>query len=71
MRFGTKVWLKRGSPGQTGMGKLREVQGVLVGRRAHGEVQVRLLEDDPFATVEYCTKAGETGWWGASCIRPV
>lgn len=72
MKFGTAVLVERGSPGQPvgAPGHLREVRGVLVGRRGHESI-VRLTEDDPFATVGYCTKAGDIGHWSSSAVRPV
>lgn len=72
MKFGAAVIVKRGSPGRSagGPGHLRDVRGVLVGRRGWQSI-VRLTGDDPYATVGYCTKAGDVGHWSSSVVRPV
>lgn len=72
MKFGTEVIVNRGSPGSPKgkPGHLRDVRGVLVGRRGWQSI-VRLTEDDPYATVGYCTKAGDVWHWSSSVVRPV
>jgi hypothetical protein len=69
MRFGAVVLIKRGSPGNLPgtPGCIREIHGILVGARGH-QKRVRLLEDDPLATVEFCVKKGDVGWWSASQV---
>lgn len=71
MRFGTEVIVTRGSknypPGTPG--SLREVRGVLIGANGKHTRIVRLLEDDPFATCDYCLKAGDVGHWSPSAVR--
>jgi len=70
MRFGTPVWLTRGSLNRDpnfGPGYGREIQGTLIGARGN-EVLVRLDQDDPAATCVAKLK-GETGWWSKSAIK--
>lgn len=70
MRFGSKVIVQRGSarlPAGT-PGSLREVRGVLVGAQGVRR-HVRLSHDDPLATVGYCTRQGDAGWWPRSAVR--
>jgi hypothetical protein len=69
MRFGDLVVVHRGSPGNPpgAPGSLREVKGVLIGALGPQKL-VRLLQDDPLATVGYCTKKGEKGWWSTSQV---
>lgn len=69
MRFGTMVLVLRGStdPNRRGMGRSREVVGVLVGAMGQ-ERYVRLLDDDPYDTVGW-NKAGCVGHWSSSCVR--
>jgi len=69
MKFGTKVWVERGSAGRAKgtPGCLRRVKGVLVGARGH-ERYVRLEEDDPFDSVGAWIKAGDVGNWSASVV---
>jgi len=67
MRFGTPVWVQRGSLTFTDRpGGGRRVRGVLVGARGH-ERYVRLTEDDPLDTVGW-NKAGQTGHWSSSAV---
>lgn len=70
MVFGDRVIVMRGSPGRRNgtPGCLRPVKGILVGSNGC-ERQVKLLQDDPFATVGYCTKSGDIGWWSASVVE--
>lgn len=69
MRFGDKVMVRRGSERiLSGPGRLREVPGVLVGRRGRQSI-VRISVDDPDATVDYCTRAGDVGSWATSAVR--
>lgn len=71
MRYGTIVAVQRGSERiKSGPGKLRIIEGVYIGGRSW-QRKVRLLQDDPFATVGYCTKKGDVGHWSASCVRPL
>jgi hypothetical protein len=69
MQFGEVVAVRRGSPGNPPgtPGSLRTVKGILIGARRL-QKRVRLLQDDPLATVEYCTRKGEKGWWSASQV---
>jgi len=69
MKFGTVVMVQRGSVGRAygTPGCLRYVAGRLLGARGH-QRYVRLLQDDPFATVGYCTDAGSTGQWDDSVV---
>ena len=68
MRFGTVVYVQRGSERLRGKpGGLRVVRGVLIGAQGHGR-RVRLIENDRLATVGYCTKRGDVGWWSASVV---
>jgi len=68
MRYGTLVLVKRGSPNiKFGPGRLRKVKGVLIGNKGSRR-DVRLLQNDPDATIGYCTKKGDVGWWSASCV---
>jgi len=71
MRFGTAVLVRRGSRGNLAgtPGCLRSVRGIYVGAYGNCAI-VRLLEDDPLATVGYCTKAGDVGQWSDSCVSP-
>lgn len=71
MRFGTRVEVLRGSEGNPPgfPGCLRKVPGILTGRRGL-QAQVRLLHDDPLATVDYCTTKGDSGWWPQSALSP-
>lgn len=70
MKFGSTVLVTRGSEGVYlgHPGCLRRVKGTLIGRRGKMSL-VRLLQDDPLATVGYCTKEGEVGQWDTSCVR--
>ena len=69
MRFGTRVWVRRGSTGNPSgtPGCERLVKGVLVGARGCNCL-VRLQEDDPLATVGYCLNNGDVGWWSESVV---
>jgi len=71
MRFGTKVWVTRGSPGRKSgaSGCLRQVRGTLIGARGHQRT-VRLDEDDPWDTVGW-RAAGDVGSWLDSQISDV
>ena len=70
MRFGAKVVVTRGgSPSKGTPGCLRQVCGTLTGARCK-QRRVRLDHDDPLATHDYCTRAGDVGWWSASAVRP-
>ena len=69
MKFGTVVYVTRGGGAPAGTpGCQRSVRGVLVGARGCNR-RVRLLQDDPLATVGYCTRKGDIGWWSASVIQ--
>jgi len=71
MRYGTHVLVQRGSARiKKGPGKLRLVHGVYIGGKGE-QRKVRLLHDDPYATVDFCTKLGDIGYWSASCVKPV
>lgn len=71
MRYGTIVLVKRGSEQiQSGPGRLRYVKGVYIGGSSW-QRKVRLLWDDPDATVGYCTKKGGVGHWSKSCVFPL
>ncbi len=66
------VIVTRGSANRTGFGPgyLREVRGVALEYAGSQYAwRVRLTEDDPYATLNYCRFAGEAGWWSASCVR--
>jgi len=69
MRFGSRVWVTRGSsacpPGTPGC--LRERLGTLVGARGHMRV-VRLEEDDALDTVGW-NKKSHIGYWEASIVK--
>lgn len=67
MRFGSKVWIRRGGGSPQGTsGCLRLVRGTLIG--AHGTVRwVRLEEDDELDTVGW-NKQGQIGHWSASVV---
>jgi hypothetical protein len=68
MRFGTRVWVRRGSHNGNGTpGCLRLVKGILVGARGVN-CRVKLQEDDPLATVGYCLESGDVGWWSKSVV---
>jgi hypothetical protein len=69
MKFGTRVWVNRGSTGNPPgtPGCVRLVKGILVGAQGCN-YRVRLQEDDPLATVGYCLKKGDTGWWSESVV---
>lgn len=68
MRFGTKVVVTRGgSPSKGTPGCSRTVYGTLVGARGK-QRRVRLDQDDPLATCNYCTRAGDVGWWSESAV---
>jgi len=71
MKFGSKVWLIRGSyfipPGTPGYRRI--VRGTLIGARKN-HVRVRLDQDDPSATIGYCLRKGDIGWWGKSAVSP-
>jgi len=70
MRFGTRVIVTRGGGAPPGTpGCKREVRGVMLGA-LKTEVWVRLEEDDPLDTVGW-NKAGQTGHWSRSAVRPV
>jgi hypothetical protein len=70
MKFGTRVIVTRGGGGPAGTpGSKRQVRGILIGARGHQRF-VRLTEDDPLATLDWCTKAGDVGNWGASVVVP-
>lgn len=70
MKFGAVVIVHRGSPGNAPgtPGCERAVRGVLIGARGPDR-RVRLLENDRLATQNYCTRAGNVGWWSASAIH--
>jgi hypothetical protein len=66
MRFGTPVIVERGGGAPQGTsGCTRTVRGILVGAHGH-ERYVKLNEDDPLATLNWCTKKGDIGHWGSS-----
>jgi hypothetical protein len=70
MRFGSKVIVTRGgglAPGTPGC--RREVRGVLIGAKGCERI-VRLTEEDPLATCNYCLHVGDVGYWGSSVVRP-
>jgi len=69
MKLGTKGWLRRGSHGLTtrGPGRGRWVRVVLVGARGQ-QVRCRLIDNDPGAAGNWCTRAGDIGWWSKSCF---
>jgi hypothetical protein len=67
MKFGTSVWVLRGSGAVPGTpGCRRKVQGILIGARGH-ERRVRLVQDDPHDTVGW-NRAGQIGHWAASTV---
>jgi hypothetical protein len=70
MKFGTKVLVHRGSEGrpQGTPGCARWVKGTLIGARGH-ERYVRLDQDDPYATLGWCTKKGDVGNWSNSVVK--
>jgi hypothetical protein len=70
MKFGTTVLILRGSAGHPKgtPGCLRFVKGVLIGARGK-QRRVKLLEDDPLATCDYCLRSGDIGWWSASAVN--
>lgn len=70
MRFGSRVIIARGSAARPSgePGSAREVPGVLVGAHGH-QRRVRLLADDPLDTAGW-GRAGDTGEWPASAVRP-
>lgn len=71
MRFGTKVWVERGSTTRSyGPGCNRLVRGTLIGARGH-ECIVRLEEDDPRSTLKEWSRKGDVGRWSASRVRSV
>ena len=65
MRFGTKVYVRRGSNRQAM--NLRDVPGILVGARGC-DCAVKLLADDPMATSGIADKKGDIGWWSRSVV---
>jgi len=67
MKFGTKVWVKRGGGGKPGTpGSLRNIKGTLIG--AFGkDALIRLNEDDPLDTVGWNRK-GTVGSWSRSAV---
>jgi len=67
MKFGSIVWLRRGSISRTkGLGKARFVLARFLFARGN-QVFCELLENDPFACSK--TKKGEKGWWSKNSIR--
>jgi hypothetical protein len=67
MKFGTKVLIHRGGHEKPKPGQYRYVKATYIG--ASGcQVLCRLDQDDPDATVGYCTKKGDVGMWGRSII---
>jgi len=66
MKFGTNVIVNRGSAGNTGLGKLRQVRGILVGARQNQRF-VRLTEDDPFSAHGW-DKVGQIGRFAKSSV---
>lgn len=68
MRFGTKVVVTRGGGSPKGTpGCSRTIYGTLVGARGL-QRRVRIDRDDPLATCDYCTRAGDVGWWSKSAV---
>jgi hypothetical protein len=70
MKFGTPVLLSRGGHKTPPPGQFRNVRATYIGAIAN-QVICRLEEDDPDATVGYCTKKGSVGIWGRSQISPL
>jgi len=67
MRFGDVIVIQRGGHKTPRPGQYRNVRVRYLGARGH-QIYCELLQDDPDATVGYCTKKGERGWWGRSII---
>lgn len=68
LRFGSRVLLRRGGHDAPPPGQLRDVKATYIGAKGH-QVHCRLEQDDPDATVGWCTKKGDTGWWSKSIMR--
>jgi hypothetical protein len=68
MRFGTEVFVTRGSGTRVGTGMLREVRGVLIGARGQ-DCWVRLTEDDTLSSLPEWSRIGDVGHWGRSSVR--
>lgn len=67
MKFGSIVWLRRGSiDRQTGVGRARFTKALYRGARGHN-VYCELLEDDPDAFS--LRRMGDVGWWSRSAMR--
>jgi len=70
MKFGSKVWVQRGSLnprlGDPQPGCCRRIKGILVFARGNDR-WVRMEEDDPYDTVGWNTK-GQVGCWGKSAV---
>jgi len=69
IRFGSKVIVQRGSPGNPPgtKGCLRSVKGVLLKRRGHNCL-VKLTQDDPLSTFPDLSLTGHNGWWSESVV---
>lgn len=70
MKYGTHVIVTRGGSPPIGTpGCTREVKGIYIGGKGGYSRLVRLIEDDPLATCNYCTKKGDVGSWSPSVVR--
>ena len=66
--FGSKVTLQRGGHKSPKPGQFRNVKAIYIGAKGQ-QVLCRLEQNDPDACYNYCTKKGDTGWWGRSQIK--